>query len=267
MWGAGRKSRAERSRRERRGSPEVAVMFKRILVATDGSVHSRRAALTAADLARALGASLTLLAVYQQPPGFEGEPDYSRDLETALGGAHALLEAEAAAIQADGGPPAEMEAIGGSQPGRTIVDATARGNTTCWSWGREVSAVSGARSSARSPRTWRRTAPSRSSSSTEPTDVCSSARSRVHAAHRPGPRSEAPTEAAHGGPPRSVRQSRPAAKPEKRDTRLGWRARICMAPAPHVDGDPFWGLARSRRPGALPGAQEGSARGFGHPDG
>ena len=39
-------------------------MFKRILVATDGSVHSRRAALTAADLARALGASLTLLAVY-----------------------------------------------------------------------------------------------------------------------------------------------------------------------------------------------------------
>ena len=60
------------------------LMFKRILVATDGSVHSRRAALTAADLARALEASLTLLAVYQVPPGFEGEPDYSRDLEAAL---------------------------------------------------------------------------------------------------------------------------------------------------------------------------------------
>jgi len=26
-----------------------------------------------------------------------------------------------------------------------------------------------------------------------------------------------------------------------------------MAPAPHVDGDPFWGLARSRRPGASAG--------------
>lgn len=102
-------------------------MFKRILVATDGSVHSRRAVLTAADLARALGASLTLLAVYQQPPGFEGEPDYSRDLEAALCDAHALLEAETAAIQADGGPPAETEAIGGSQPGQTIVDATASG--------------------------------------------------------------------------------------------------------------------------------------------
>ena len=102
-------------------------MFKRILVATDGSVHSRPAALTAADLARALRASLTLLAVHKLPPGFEGEPDYSRDLEAALGEAHALLEAEAAAILADGGPAAEPEAIGGSQPERTIVDATASG--------------------------------------------------------------------------------------------------------------------------------------------
>jgi len=102
-------------------------MFKRILVATDGSVHSRRAALTAAELARALGASLTLLAVYHQPPDFEGEPDYSRDLDAALHGTRTLLEAEAAAIQADGGPPAETEAIGGSHPGQTIVDATASG--------------------------------------------------------------------------------------------------------------------------------------------
>ena len=102
-------------------------MFERILVATDGSLHSRRAALTAAGLARALGASLTLLAVYQQPPGFEGEPDYSRDLEAAITGASALLEAEAAAIAADGGPPAATEAIGGGQPGPTIVDATASG--------------------------------------------------------------------------------------------------------------------------------------------
>jgi len=59
-------------------------MFERILVATDGSVDSRRAALTAADLARALGASLTALAPYQLPSGFEGGPDYSRDLEAAL---------------------------------------------------------------------------------------------------------------------------------------------------------------------------------------
>jgi len=35
-----------------------------------------------------------------------------------------------------------------------------------------------------------------------------------------------------------------------------------MALAPHVDGDPFWGLARSRRRGPLPGAGEGSAWGI-----
>jgi hypothetical protein len=34
---------------------------------------------------------------------------------------------------------------------------------------------------------------------------------------------------------------------------------MCMAPALHVDGDPFWGLARSRRPGPLLSAWEGSA--------
>lgn len=102
-------------------------MFKRILVATDGSVHSRRAALTAAGLARELGAVLTLLVVYQLPPGFEGEPNYSRDLEVAIGQARALLETEATAIEADGGPAPEVEAIGGARPGQTIADATASG--------------------------------------------------------------------------------------------------------------------------------------------
>ena len=102
-------------------------MFKRILVATDGSVHSRRAALTAAELARELGANLTLLAVYQPPRGFEGEPNYSLDLEQALGAARSLLETEAAAIMADGGPAPELEAIGGDRPGQAIHDATASG--------------------------------------------------------------------------------------------------------------------------------------------
>ena len=102
-------------------------MFKRILVATDGSVHSRRAALTAAELARELGAYLTLLAVYTPPRGFEGEPNYSLDLEQALGAARSLLETEAAAIMADGGPAPELEAIGGDRPGQAIDDATASG--------------------------------------------------------------------------------------------------------------------------------------------
>jgi len=124
--------------------------------------------------------------VYQQPPGFEGEPDYSRDLEAALRGAQTLLEVEAAAIEADGGPPAETEAIGGSQPGQTIVDATASGQYDLL--------VMGTRGLGRLGSTFlgsvsahaARIAPSRSSWSTEPTDARSSARSRVDAAQRPG---------------------------------------------------------------------------------
>ena len=59
-------------------------MFQRILVAVDGSDHSCRAALTAATCTRDLGANLTLLTVYREPPDFEGEPNYSGDLELDL---------------------------------------------------------------------------------------------------------------------------------------------------------------------------------------
>jgi nucleotide-binding universal stress UspA family protein len=102
-------------------------MFSHILVAVDGSDHSRRAALTAARLARQLGASLTLVAVYRQPPGFEGEPDYSDDLETAMRRAEGILDAEVSAVEADGGPAVEREALAGAQPGRTLLDAAESG--------------------------------------------------------------------------------------------------------------------------------------------
>jgi len=36
-----------------------------------------------------------------------------------------------------------------------------------------------------------------------------------------------------------------------RDMRFGWRATICMAPAPHVDGDPFLGFGQIAPTGAL----------------
>ena len=112
-------------RRPNAEADERCVMLEGILVATDWSFHWTRAALTAADLGRALGASLTLLAAYQVPPGSEGEPDYSRDQEAALRGANALLEAQAAAIAADRGLPARTKVIGGSRPSQTIVDAAA----------------------------------------------------------------------------------------------------------------------------------------------
>ena len=52
---------------------------------------------------------------------------------------------------------------------------------------------------------------------------------------------------------RTIRSLCSVTQPAERDLTFGRRARICMAPAPHVDGDPFWGLARSRRPGASVG--------------
>jgi len=39
-----------------------------------------------------------------------------------------------------------------------------------------------------------------------------------------------------------------------------------MGPAPHVDGDPFWGLARSRRPGASPCRSPAASSRVRHPD-
>src|ERR1035437_11051855 len=49
--------------------------------------------------------------------------------------------------------------------------------------------------------------------------------------------------------------------------RFGWRARICMAPAPHVDGDPFWGLVRSRRGGLCWAPRKALPEVSGHHDG
>jgi nucleotide-binding universal stress UspA family protein len=102
-------------------------MFKHIVVAVDGSEHARDAALTAARCAREIGATLTLVTVYHAPPGYEGEPEYSADLEAAIRAADALLEAEAAAVQADGGPSVERESLAGTQPARTLLEAAASG--------------------------------------------------------------------------------------------------------------------------------------------
>ncbi len=102
-------------------------MFKRILVAVDGSHHARQAVLTAAECARELGATLTVLTVYHEPPGFEGEPGYSEDLEAAIRRAQVILDEEAAAVEAAGGPTVRKDALGAGQPAPAILDAAASG--------------------------------------------------------------------------------------------------------------------------------------------
>ncbi|MGC8635058.1 MAG: universal stress protein [Candidatus Limnocylindrales bacterium] len=102
-------------------------MFKRILVTVDGSRHARQAALTAAALARELGASLTLLTVYRQPPGFEGEPEYSEALEAAMTRARDVLAEESRAVAEAGGPAVDSDTLAGNQPASAILDAAASG--------------------------------------------------------------------------------------------------------------------------------------------
>ncbi len=101
-------------------------MFRKILVAVDGSEHARNAAFVAARLARSLGAALTLLTVYRQPPGFEGEPYYSEALENAINDAQRLLDGVAAEIVADGGPTPDTSALGG-EPVAEVREAAAAG--------------------------------------------------------------------------------------------------------------------------------------------
>ena len=101
-------------------------MYQRILVAVDGSDHSRCAALAGAKLARSVGATLMLLTVYHQPPDYLGEPNYSEALEKARDEAAELLAAEVEAIVADGGPEPRTEALGG-KPETVILDAASSG--------------------------------------------------------------------------------------------------------------------------------------------
>ena len=102
-------------------------MFKRIVCAVDGSGHARQAVLTAAQCARELGATLTLLTVYRVPPSFEGEPQYSADLDAAIQNARALIEDEQAVVQAAGGPAAQKDLLGAAHPAAAILAAAASG--------------------------------------------------------------------------------------------------------------------------------------------
>jgi nucleotide-binding universal stress UspA family protein len=74
-----------------------------------------------------MGATLTLLTVYHEPPGFEGEPQYSADLLPAMQQARALLADEEAVVQAAGGPPVRKDLLGAGHPAAAILAAAASG--------------------------------------------------------------------------------------------------------------------------------------------
>jgi nucleotide-binding universal stress UspA family protein len=100
--------------------------FTRILAAVDGSDHGLHAARTAAELARALEARLTLLTVYHQPSAALGEPNYSSALTEALDHARAIIDGAQEAAREVGGPEPETEWLGGA-PAETIIAAARDG--------------------------------------------------------------------------------------------------------------------------------------------
>lgn len=94
--------------------------FKRILVAVDGSEHGNHAAWVGGELARALGARLTLLAVYTAPSSALGEPNYSAALNQALAEARDAIGAARQVVTRAGGAEPETESLAGA-PAETIV--------------------------------------------------------------------------------------------------------------------------------------------------
>jgi nucleotide-binding universal stress UspA family protein len=104
----------------------MSVLFRRILVAVDGSDHGLEAARVAARLARAVGAELSLLTVYHAPSPALGEPNYSTALTHALDEARHTIERARAAVLEAGGPEPQTEWLAGPAVD-TIVTAARDG--------------------------------------------------------------------------------------------------------------------------------------------
>lgn len=68
-------------------------MFDTILLAVDGSEHGQRAALVAADLARAVKSTeLQIVVAYEPVPGYLGEANLRQAIEARTGQARQILQ-------------------------------------------------------------------------------------------------------------------------------------------------------------------------------
>jgi nucleotide-binding universal stress UspA family protein len=101
-------------------------MFRKILLAVDGSDASLGAARVAARLAAETGASLRVLTVHEAPSGALGEPTYSDSLSHAFRQADEALAAAADAVLRAGGPAPQLDRILG-HPAPGIIDAASAG--------------------------------------------------------------------------------------------------------------------------------------------
>lgn len=88
-------------------------MIENILLATDGSSPSKRAAEFAASLALRFRAKVTVLHAYTPVPAYLGEPNYSRALYETVDEAKALVEEVAGRLHEMGVNEVETEVIEG----------------------------------------------------------------------------------------------------------------------------------------------------------
>jgi nucleotide-binding universal stress UspA family protein len=80
-------------------------MFKRILLAVDGSDHAIRAAEIAAELVRSMKAELRIVVVYDPIPPYLGEPNLQNAINARLAEAQKILDR---AVEAVGDVPEEI---------------------------------------------------------------------------------------------------------------------------------------------------------------
>jgi nucleotide-binding universal stress UspA family protein len=96
-------------------------MFKKILVAVDGSEHGLHAARTAGNLARAMNTEkLRIVVAFDAVPPYLGEPNLQYAIDARMKEAQTILQA---AVDAVGDVPAEIhtELIEGS-PAEAIIN-------------------------------------------------------------------------------------------------------------------------------------------------
>jgi nucleotide-binding universal stress UspA family protein len=77
-------------------------MFKKILVAYDGSPHSQRALTTAVELARLTHASVQLLHAYDKIPAYLGEPNFQDMVDRVVIPARELVKNAADQVRTEG---------------------------------------------------------------------------------------------------------------------------------------------------------------------
>ena len=100
-------------------------MFKRILLAVDGSDHALRAAKVAADLARSMKSELRVVIAYEPIPWYLGEPNLQDAINARLKDAQNILQ-KAVAVAGDMPDEIHTELIEGDSAEAIIEVAKTR---------------------------------------------------------------------------------------------------------------------------------------------